>query len=303
MYWSKKRKKSVGKWEEGMKNGLFVEYFSSTGKPSFKGMYKNGVKEGHGIEYNVDGTIDLKGYWHNGTYIGKVPFQTVQQKHRKLMVQENSIKKYMQTNDTNYLKKVKVDGIKRYLEKYAKKEVSGKSKSSLVNHLKEWRKQLKEEKTIKHTGPTVFDVLQSEDVPIREFLKEEDRIILKEGDHYYGVYLNQTDIFYECKVPKIPFYEYVGNENVIGIIRLTTDQGKFYFPKTDAIIQDMKKGYNLFEFQTIPTDVRILSKKVALGDDFVSANHCDPKDLIKLSKTTKRKKVGKGLTLQVQFEF
>ena len=137
----------------------------------------------------------------------------------------------------------------------------------------------------------------------KDFLKEEDRIILKEGDHYYGVYLDQTDIFYECKVPKIPFYEYVGNENVIGIIRLTTDQGKFYFPKTDAIIQDMKKGYNLFEFQTIPTDVRILSKKVALGDDFVSANHCDPKDLIKLSKTTKRKKVGKGLTLQVQFEF
>ena len=65
----------------------------------------------------------------------------------------------------------------------------------------------------------------------------------------------------------------------------------------------MKKGYNLFEFQTIPTDVRILSKTVALGDDFVSANHCDSKDLIKLSKTTKRKKFCKGLTLQVQFEF
>lgn len=303
IYWAKGKKKSVGNWENGRQNGLFTNYYYSNGKPSFKGMYKDGLKNGPGTEYCLTGKVDLKGYWYKGNYIGKVPHQTLEQKQKKLRIEENHIKKYMQTNDTNHLKNVKPSAIKLYLKTYAKKDAKGKTKASLLKELHQWRKQVKQQKPKQHTGPTVFDVLQSQDVPLSDFLKEEDRVVLKDGNHYYGAYLEETDIFYECKVPQIPFYSYIGNENVKGIIRLTTDQGKFYFLRTDSLIKDMKKGYNFFEFQTEPQDVRVLSKKVAQGADFVSTNHCDPKDVIKLSKTIKKEKIGKGLKLNVEFHF
>mgnify|MGYP003345598428 CR=1 FL=1 len=52
------------------------------------------------------------------------------------------------------------------------------------------------------------------------------------------------------------------------------------FEKTDSILKDMRHGFNLFHFKTEPKDVKILSKKVALGASIMSGNHCDPKDLI-----------------------
>jgi len=151
-------------------------------------MYKNGLKNGPGTEYCLTGKADLKGYWYNGNYIGKVPYQTLAQKQKKLRIEENLIKKYMQTNDTNHLKNVKPRAMRNYLKTYAKKDVKGKTKVSLLKELHQWRKQVKQQKPKEHTGPTVFDVIQSQDVPISDFLKEDNRVVLKDGDHYYGAY-------------------------------------------------------------------------------------------------------------------
>ena len=65
----------------------------------------------------------------------------------------------------------------------------------------------------------------------------------------------------------------------------------------------MKKGYNVFHFKTHPENVRILSKKVALGGSIISGAHCDPKDIVKLSETTKKEKRGDGLKMTVSIEF
>ena len=308
-YWENKKKKSVGFWVEGVKNGEFSEYFNN-GKLQFKGTYKDGIKDGPGKEYNLDGKVERKGYWKDGVYIGKVAILSPEQIFKKQMIQENNIKKYLQTSDKKHLKYVKVNGIKNYLKTYAKKDAKGKTKASLVKELQKWRQQLKQQKKKQLQKkqqlkvPSVFNVLQSEYVPVTEFLKDENRIVLTmDNTHYFGVYLDQSEIFYECKVPQIAFHQYVGNKNVNGIVRLTTDQGKYYFLKTDSLLQDMKKGYNLFHFKTNPKDVRILSKAVAQGADFLSANHCDPDDVIKLSETFEKEKIGDGLKSDLDFEF
>ena len=65
----------------------------------------------------------------------------------------------------------------------------------------------------------------------------------------------------------------------------------------------MKKGYNVFHFKTHPENVRILSKNVALGGSIMSAAHCDPKDIVRISETTKKEKRGDGLKMTVSIEF
>ena len=63
------------------------------------------------------------------------------------------------------------------------------------------------------------------------------------------------------------------------------------------------KGYNLFHFKTEPKNIRVLSKNVAEGGSIISGLHCDPKDMIKLSKVIKKKKMGKGLKKTIDFKF
>lgn len=302
-YWSNKKKRSVGVWDEGEKEGLFSIYHEN-GKLAFKGHFKNNLKMGKGVEYDQNGTLINKGYWSDGIYIGTKKVPTAKQIEKMELNNENNIKKYMQTNDTEFLKGIKINHVKNYLKKYAKKQVHVKTKKAVLKELQNWRKELKQQKKKQHTGPMVYDVLQSEDVSVSDFLKNKDRIVLTEdGKHFAGVYLDHSEIFYECHVPQISFYEYVGNPNVRGLVRMTTDQGKYYFEKTDLILRDIKNGFNLFYYKTEPKDVKILSKKVALGADFISGNHCDPKDLVKISKTTRAEKIGKGLKTSVEFTF
>ena len=59
-------------------------------------------------------------------------------------IAENNIKKYLQTKDASFLKKVKADNMKNYLKKFAKKTVKG-TKPKLMKQLQEWRKQIKKE--------------------------------------------------------------------------------------------------------------------------------------------------------------
>ena len=86
------------------------------------------------------------------------------------------------------------------------------------------------------------------------------------------------------------------------MIQFNTAEGpKFYF--NTEIEKDLKKGFNLFYFKTEPKNLIVLSKNVADGGDIVSALHCDPKDIIKLSKIIKKKKIEKGLKKTINFTY
>ena len=46
----------------------------------------------------------------------------------------------------------------------------------------------------------------------------------------------------------------------------------------------------------------MLSKAVAEGADIISRKHCDPKDIVRLSETTKMKKIDGGLDLTIDLD-
>jgi len=300
-YWANKKKKSVGIWKDNKKNGQFLLYYKN-GKLAFKGKFEENYKHGKGTEYNENGSVIKTGYWKKGVYIGKESLQKQKQKEKKKFVQENNIKRYMQTNNKELLKKVSTDSMKQYLKKYAKKQVIPKTKASLIKNLEQWRKELKQQKKKQYDVPVVYDCYEGEDVPVTEFLKEDNRVVLvSEKNDYWGVYLEQCEVIYECK-SGYGYYDYIGNPNVHGMIQFLTSAGaKYYFDK--QIQADLNDGYNLFYYETHPKDLKVLSKKVAAGASIVSGLHCDPKDLIKRSEVVKKEKVGKGLTKTVNFEF
>jgi len=291
-YWPNINKKSVGVWNENKKQGIFSLYHEN-GKLNFRGKFEEDHKNGEGKEYDENGKIVRKGYWQNDDYVGKDPKKAKQVERKKLM-QENNIKKYMQTRDTNLLKKVSPDSIKEYLKKYARKQIKTKTKASLLKELEKWRKQLKEPKIEEHNEPMVFDAYEGGDVPIREFLEEENRVVLiSEDGHAFGTYLEQCEIVYECQSRR-SFYNYIGEHDVHSMVQFPTAAGPKYYFDTD-IVKDMDAGYNVFHFKTEPQDMKVLSKDVAAGGSIVSGLHCDPKDVIKRSVVTEKEKRGRGL--------
>ena len=300
-YWANKKKKREGVWKDNKMNGPFLIYYKN-GKLELKATFKDDKRHGKGTEYNLDGSIKRTGYWKDGVYIGKESLQKHKQKEKKKFVQENNIKKYMQTKNKDLLKKVSADSMKEYLMKYAKKSVLPKTKASLTKKLEEWRKELKQQKKKQHNVPVVFDCYEGEDVPVTEFLKDDNRVVLiSEKNDYWGVYLEQCEVVYECK-SGYGYYDYIGSPNVNGMIQFLTSAGaKYYFDK--QIQKDLDDGYNVFHYKTDPKDLKVLSKRVAAGASIVSGLHCDPKDLIKKSEVTKKQKEGKGLTKTVTFEF
>ena len=283
-----------------MNDGKGTLYFSN-GKISFKGYFKNKKKEGKGVEYNENGTIKRKGVWKDNEFTGK---NKKEDNMRELIKKEFNIKKFLQDDNEKHLEKLKPKDIKNYLKKYAKKEVKGNRKK-LIQQLYKWRKQLHKPKQteLENKGPMVFDAYEGGDVPIKEFLEEDENrlILLDEKGHYYGAYLEQCEIIYECQKNR-SWDDYIGFDDVHSMIQFNTAEGpKFYFD-TD-IDKDLKKGFNLFHFKTEPKDLIVLSKAVAAGEDIVSALHCDPKDVVKLSKVVKKEKIGKGLKKSVTFSF
>ena len=259
-------------------------------------MFVKNKKEGPGSEYNEQGKIVRKGFWKDDKYTGKVDIVENQKVKR---VQENNIKKFLQTNDASFLKKVSANGMKLYLKEKANKTVTG-TKPKLVKELKQWRKQVKKEKP-KEEG-MVFDAYEGDDVPIQEFVKDEDRILLvSKTGHYDGAYLEQCQIVYQCENDR-SWSSYVGDSTVRSLIQFPTASGPKYYFET-SIVKDLEKGYNVFHYETDPKFIRILSKNVALGGSIISGSHCDEKDVIKVSRVTKMEKLGKGLKKTVQFDY
>lgn len=290
---------SIHTWKNGLNDGIGTIFFSN-GKVSFKGYFKDKKKEGKGIEYNEDGSINRKGVWKNNEFISK---DKKEDKIREVIKKEFNIKKFLQDNNENHLKTIKPKDIIAYLAKFAKKEVKGNRKK-LIKQLEKWKKQLNKEKSQGQNinGPTVFDAYEGGNVPIKEFLEEDNRVIfVSDKGHYFGTYLEQCKIVYECQHGR-SFYDYIGQPDVHVMIQFLTAEGtKFYF--NVDIDKDMEKGYNVFHYKTEPKDLKVLSKETAAGEDFISALHCDPKDLIKLSKITKKEKYGSGLKKTTTFTF
>jgi antitoxin component YwqK of YwqJK toxin-antitoxin module len=298
IYGPDKKIREKGYFKDGKKNGE-VRMYHKNGKVEFKGMFVKDKKDGPGTEYNEQGKIARKGFWKDGKYEGK---KNPSVSKVSALVEENNIKKFLQTNDKKFLKKLQPDSIKNYLKKYARKQVKG-TKPKLVKQLELWRKEIKETPRESTTsGPTVFDAYEGGDVPIKEFLEEDDRVLLLDDKgHYYGAYLEQCEIVYECQTGR-SWRNYIGKDDVHSMIQFNTASGpKFYF--TTDIDKELKKGYNLFHFKTEPKNIRVLSKNVAGGGSIVSGLHCDPKDVVKLSKVIKKQKMGKGLKKTIKFTF
>ena len=284
-----------GKFRDGRKNGE-VKIYRPNGKLEFKGMFVNNIKDGSGTEYNEQGKIVRKGFWKDDKYTGKVDMVENQKVKR---VQENNIKKFLQTNDASFLTKVSANGMKLYLKEKANKTVTG-TKPKLVKELKQWRKQVKKEKP-KAEG-MVFDAYEGDEVPIQEFVKDDDRILfVSKTGHYDGAYLEQCQIVYQCENDR-SWSSYVGDSTVRSLIQFPTASGPKYYFET-SILKDLKKGYNVIHYETDPKLIRILSKSVALGGSIVSGLHCDEKDVIKVSRVTKMEKLGEGLKKTVQFDY
>ena len=298
IYNSNDRLECKGKFRDDMKDGL-VSIYHPNGKLQFKGYFSHNVKNGPGKEYNEQGKLVRSGYWENNVFKKSDSQKKNQKKARE---NENKIKYFMQTNQKSYLDKVKSADIIAYLKKTANKNVKG-TKAKLVGQLEKWRKQLKQTPAVQTGQEMVYNVYLMENVPIDEFLKEDDAIVLinEQGKHFSHV-LPQHEIMYECESDR-SWHSYVNNPNVKAMIRMTTEGGNYYFLRTDSIIEDMKKGYNVFHFKTHPENVRILSKNVALGGSIISGAHCDPEDIVKISETTKKEKRANGLKMTVDIEF
>lgn len=152
---------------------------------------------------------------------------------------------------------------------------------------------------------SIYNPIKMEDVPMDEFLKQPDTIVLiNEKCKLFGHYLRTHEIIYECENGRKKS-SYVNNPDVKAMIRMPTtgNGGTYYFLRTDPIIKEMQDGYNVFHFKTNPEDVKVLSKDYAQGGTAVSALHCDKKDIVKISETTKREKRGDGLQMTVSIEF
>ena len=189
--------------------------------------------------------------------------------------------------------------MKRYLKQKANKNVTG-TKTKLVKELKQWRKQVKKQKP-KAEG-MVFDAYEGDDVPIQQFVEDDNRILLvSTTGHYDGVYLEQCQIVYQCENDR-SWHSYVGDSTVRSLIQFPTASGPKYYFET-SILKDLDKGYNVFYYETDSTSIRIYPKNVALGGSLVSGLHCDEKDIVRVSKVVKMEKLGKGLTKDVTFDY
>lgn len=298
-YWANNKKKSVGVWDTGRGKGLFMIYHEN-GKLAFQGIFKNGLKEGKGMEYDLTGKMIRKGYWEDDIYVGKV---SLKQKGKINMVLQNNIKKYLDEDNKDYLKKVDKETIILYLKKYAKKDVKG-SKAKVIKQLQQFRKQLKKPPTQKKDGQIyVYDAYQMQDVNLKDFLKEPNRIVLiDEKNFHHGVYLEQYEILFEC-MKNTGFSQYLHNPNTKTIFRLPTAGAPIYqFYKTDNILKGIKEKKNIFYIKTFEKDVKVLSKAVAEGADIISRKHCDPKDIVRISETTKMEKTSGGLNLTIDLK-
>ena len=288
-----------------MKKGIYdgrCTFYHTNGKIQFKGWYKDGQRNGEGVEYNSQGEKIRKGKWLKGVYIGGAKQKRQMAKRTK---KEANIRYFLQTKDSNYLKKLTVKDLKEFLSEKANTISQSKTKKKLAKQLQQWHASIPRLRQAAEN--TVFDAYTVEHVPFEEFLEDENRIVLVTKENVnFGVYLEQREILYECapRSQRKSFNSYVGDPSAKGIVRLPTSTGgNFNFWRTGKLLKEIEDGKNVFHIDQDPENIRVLSKDVAMGGTHISGLHCDPKDIIKISKIKKSEKVGEGCRCTVPFEF
>lgn len=254
-------------------------------------------------------------YYNKKTFASNI-INTVKAKQRNQV--GKIVQKFKSDSDKYPLNRnVPLDVYKDHLKYYLTLQITDNINTiqELQNALRQKNQQqiqkIKEQQRIreqqkKNNVLKVYDAYLLEDIPISEFLQEENRVLfISESGHYFGSYLQQCEVVYECddtQTHRRAFNNYVGNPDVHAMIQFPTASGsKFYFDV--SIDDDMKNGYNVFHFRTEQTDLKVLSKDVATGGTFISGIHCDPKDTIKLSTVTDKEKQEGGLRKTVNFEW
>ena len=265
-------------------------------------MYRDGERNGEGVEYNSQGEKIRKGKWIKGVYVGGEKQKRQMAKRTK---KEANIRYFLQTRDSNYLKKLTIKDLKQFLAQKADKVSQSKTKKKLAKQLQQWHASIPRLRQAAEN--TVYDAYMMEHVPFEEFLEDENRIILVTKENVnFGVYLEQREILYECapRSQNKSFRSYVGDPSAKGIVRLATSTGgNFNFWRTGTLLKEIANGKNVFYIDQEPANIRVLSKDVAMGGTHVSALHCDDKDIIKISKIKKSEKLGEGCRCTVSFEF
>ena len=288
-----------------MRDGIYsgrCTFYHTNGRIQFKGWYKDGERNGEGVEYNSEGEKIRKGKWIKGVYVGGEKQKRQMAKRTK---KEANIRYFLQTRDSNYLKKLTIKDLKQFLAQKAERVSQSKTKKKLAKQLQQWHASIPRLRQAAEN--TVYDAYMMEHVPFEEFLEDENRIILVTKENVnFGVYLEQREILYECapRSENKSFRSYVGDPSAKGIVRLATSTGgNFNFWRNGTLLKDLADGKNVFHIDQEPANIRVLSKDVAMGGTHVSAMHCDDRDIIKISTIKKSEKIGEGCRCSIAFEF
>ena len=142
-YFKDGTEKWIGIWKNaGIIRG--TENYPS-GKTKYEGFFHNSKFNGQGTLYQQNGDVKQEGIFDKGKL--KISKQDL----RKKVKSQQTIKKFMSTNNRQHLTQITKQEIKDYLEKHAKTQVDG-TKQQLIQHLDTFRKQLLQQK---QTNPKV----------------------------------------------------------------------------------------------------------------------------------------------------
>lgn len=241
---------------------------------------------------------------------------------------QNSIRRFLHERNDKHLQNISDQDLRAFLKKFAKKDVDG-NRQNLLKQLENWNKSLlpkeetkekkkktkqkknkgilnrifgrTEESSSQDSSERVHDAYQMEDVPIKDFLEEDGRILLKEGKHKYGVYLQQIEWIYEC-VDGVSFNNYINNKKMRPIIRLPTTSGAYFYIYRDELLPLLQKGHNEFRMKTSSKKIKVCSKSFLETMNAMNRFHCNKDNLIVLSSIVSSKKRGKGLVINGQLK-
>lgn len=280
--------------------------------------------------YNVSPDLFLETLQETGRFrVERRPIRVPSEERiRRQFRTQNSIRRFLHERNEKHLQNITDQHLISFLKKFAKKDVSG-NREHLLKELEKWNKSLlpndekkekkKKEKKKKRRG--ILDTLlrrnkeissedsseefhnpyQMENVSIKNFLKEDDRILLKEGKHKYGVYLRQTEWIYEC-IDGVSYNNYINNKKMKPIIRLPSISGAYFYIYREELLPLLKKGHNIFKIKTSSKKIKVCSKAFLETMHASGRFRCNKDDLIVLSSIVSSKKMGKGLVMNRHIE-
>ena len=141
----------------------------------------------------------------------------------------------------------------------------------------------------------VMDYIMYDQVPIKDFLQQPNSIVIANKQpsgtyEFHGFLLDEPNMVYTCA--ELSNQEYLMQKDglTIPLVTLKTDV-EFRIPR-DELLPKLKEGYNVFFVETSPEKVKIISKDIVLGGEYVSGVHCTDKDVFNITHIIDSKNVG-----------